>query len=235
MDNINSTPIFAPMVRAIQVTGDGSHTLHLPNSEVTFHSRFGAIQESEHVYIGAGLQPFINTTSPIRIFEMGFGTGLNAFLTYLEAKENQVTIEYEAVEAFPLLKEEYAPLNYAKALGKKELADSFQMLHQVPWNKIIRIGNLFTLIKHHIAVEQFVTSKKFHLIFYDAFMPAAQPEMWTEESFARMYELLLPNGVLTTYCSKGEVRRNLEAVGFLIEKLPGPAGKREMLRAHKPA
>jgi tRNA U34 5-methylaminomethyl-2-thiouridine-forming methyltransferase MnmC len=131
--------------------------------------------------------------------------------------------------------EEYAPLNYAKALGKKEMGNSFQMLHKVSWNKTIRIGNWFTLVKHHIPVEQFVTSKKFHVIFYDAFMPVAQPEMWTEESFARMYNLLLPNGVLTTYCSKAEVRRNLEAAGFFVEKLPGPLGKREMLRARKPS
>lgn len=222
------------MVRTLQMTDDGSHTLQLAASEVTYHSRFGAIQESKHVYIEAGLQPFMHSTSPFRIFELGFGTGLLAFLSYQEAKDNNIKIEYETVEAFPLVKEEYAALNYAKALGKKELGESFQLLHQVPWNKIIRIGEWFTIIKHHIPVEQFVTEKKFHAIFYDAFMPAAQPEMWTAQSLARMYNLLLPNGILTTYCSKSEVKRNLEAVGFVLEKLPGPKGKREMIRAKKP-
>jgi tRNA U34 5-methylaminomethyl-2-thiouridine-forming methyltransferase MnmC len=234
MYNINSNPIFAPMAREIQVTNDGSHTILLQGSEVTYHSRYGAIQESEHVYIGAGLQPFMTKTSPIRIFEMGFGTGLNAFLAYLEAKEAQVKIEYEAVEAFPLVKEEYSQLNYAKALGKKELADSFQTFHQVPWNKAIRFGDWFTLLKHHNTLETFASNKQFHVIFYDAFEPGAQPELWTPEIFTRLHDLLLPGGVLTTYCSKGEVRRNLEAVGFVVEKLPGALGKREMLRAHKP-
>lgn len=234
MDNIQTSTALSP-TRILQITNDGSHTLQLQDSEITYHSRFGAIQESEHVYLTAGLQPFIFTTSTIRIFEMGFGTGLLAFLSYLEAKENNVKIEYETVEAFPLSKEEYAPLNYAKALGKREMAESFQLLHKVPWNKMVRIGEWFTLTKHHKPVEQFETDKKFHVIFYDAFMPAAQPELWTTERFAQMFDMLLPNGVLATYCSKGEVRRNLEAVGFLVEKLQGPKGKREMLRAYKPA
>ncbi|MCA0381667.1 MAG: tRNA (5-methylaminomethyl-2-thiouridine)(34)-methyltransferase MnmD [Bacteroidetes bacterium] len=221
------------MMRELHVTRDGSHTLQLINSEVTYHSRYGAIQESEHVYIGAGLQPFIGNTEPVRIFEMGFGTGLNAFLAYLEAREAKVKIEYEAVEAFPLVKEEYKHLNYAQVMGKKELCEAFQMLHQTPWNRTIRIGSWFSLVKHQANMLEFATTKKFHVIFYDAFAPTAQPELWTEDALGKMYNLLQPNGILTTYCSKGEVRRNLEAVGFSIEKLPGPYGKREMLRAHK--
>lgn len=225
--------IFAPMMRELQVTRDGSHTLQLTNSEVTYHSRYGALQESEHVYIGAGLQPFMGKQEPVRIFEMGFGTGLNAFLAYLEAREAKVKIEYEAVEAFPLVKEEYKHLNYAQVMGKRELSEAFQMLHQTPWNRTIRIGSWFSLVKHQTNLLEFASTKKFHVVFYDAFAPTAQPELWTTEVFANMYDLLLPNGILTTYCSKGEVRRNLEAVGFSIEKLPGAYGKREMLRAHK--
>ncbi|MCU0395026.1 MAG: tRNA (5-methylaminomethyl-2-thiouridine)(34)-methyltransferase MnmD [Chitinophagaceae bacterium] len=223
------------MRREIQVTADGSHTLQVAGSEVTYHSKFGAIQESEHVYIGAGLQPFIGKADPIRVFEMGFGTGLNAFLAYLEARQEKVKIEYEAVEAFPLQREEYRELNYAHVLRKRELSESFQMIHQAPWNKTIRIGTLFTLVKHHTPIEEFETEKKFHVIFYDAFAPSAQPELWTEDLFAKMYDMLLPDGILTTYCSKGDVRRTLEAVGFDIEKLPGPRGKREMVRAFKPS
>lgn len=223
------------MRREIQVTADGSHTIQVDGSEVTYHSKFGAIQESEHVYIGAGLQPFIGKADPIRVFEMGFGTGLNAFLAYLEARQEKVKIEYEAVEAFPLEREEYRQLNYAHVLRKRELSESFQMIHQAPWNKTIRIGTLFTLVKHQARIEEFDTDKKFHVIFYDAFAPSAQPELWTEELFAKMYDMLLPDGILTTYCSKGDVRRTLEAVGFDIEKLPGPRGKREMVRAFKPS
>ena len=225
--------IFAPMRRELQVTGDGSHTLQLASSEVTYHSRYGAIQESEHVYIGAGLQPFVGKTEPVRIFEMGFGTGLNAFLAYLEAREAKVKIEYEAVEAFPLEKEEYKHLNFAQVMGKRELCESFQMLHQTPWQRTIRIGSWFSLVKHKTSLLEFQTSKQFHVIFFDAFAPSAQPELWTAEVFAKMYDLLYPGGLLTTYCSKGEVRRTLESVGFIVEKLPGPYGKREMVRAHK--
>ncbi|HSC52844.1 MAG TPA: tRNA (5-methylaminomethyl-2-thiouridine)(34)-methyltransferase MnmD [Phnomibacter sp.] len=235
MTNLIASTSFDPVDRKVELTDDGSHTIILPNTEIRYHSRFGAIQESEHVYLNAGLQPFLNFEGPVRVFEMGFGTGLNAFLTYLAAKENSVKIEYEAVEAFPLVQEEYKHLNYAHALGKRELSESFQMMHQVPWNKLIRIGSLFTMIKHQVPVEQFTTGKKFHVVYYDAFSPTAQPELWGHEAMSRMYDLLLPNGILTTYCSKGDVKRTLESVGFLIEKLPGPLGKREILRAHKPA
>lgn len=226
--------IFAAMMREIQVTRDGSHTLQLADSEVTYHSKYGAIQESEHVYIGAGLQPFMGSTEPIRIFEMGFGTGLNAFLSYLEAIEHKVKIEYEAVEAFPLVKEEYKHLNYAQVMGKKERAEAFQLLHQTPWHRTIRMGSWFCLVKHNISLLEFQTRKQFHVIFFDAFAPSAQPELWTADVFEKMFNMLYAGGVLSTYCSKGEVRRNLEAVGFLIEKLPGPYGKREIIRAHKP-
>ncbi len=231
--NIKVPPIFATMMRELLITADGSHTLQLPDAEITYHSRFGAIQESEHVYIGAGLQPFVGNTDPIRVFEVGFGTGLNAFLAYLEAREAKVKVEYEAVEAFPLQKEEYKQLNYAHVLRKRELAESFQMMHQAPWNRNIKIGQLFSLTKHETKLESFSTDKKFHVVFFDAFAPSAQPELWTDEIMQQMFDLLLPNGILTTYCSKGEVRRSLERAGFLIEKLPGPRGKREMMRAHK--
>lgn len=232
--NYTSSLIFAIMKRELQVTADGSHTFQLSESEITFHSRFGAIQESEHVYIGAGLQPFIGKVEPIRVFEMGFGTGLNAFLSYLEARTEKVRVEYEAVEAFPLEKEEYMQLNYAHVLRKPALAETFQLLHQAPWGKTIRLGQFFSLVKHQSKIEEFNSDKKFHVIFYDAFAPGAQPELWTEDVFYKLYDMLHDGGILTTYCSKGEVRRTLHSVGFDIEKLPGPRGKREMVRAFKP-
>jgi tRNA U34 5-methylaminomethyl-2-thiouridine-forming methyltransferase MnmC len=221
------------MIRELQVTGDGSHTLQVKDSEITYHSRYGAIQESEHVYIGAGLQPFLHKVEPVRVMEMGFGTGLNAFLTYLEAREEKVKIEYDGIEAFPLSKEEYRNLNYARAIGKPELTETFQMLHQTPWGKNIRIGSYFSVIKHQVKLEDFQSKKKFHVIYFDAFAPSAQPELWTPEVFEKMYDLLEPGGVMSTYCAKGDVRRGLESVGFVVEKLPGPWGKREILRASK--
>lgn len=231
--NYTSSLIFAIMKRELQVTADGSHTFQLAESDITFHSRFGAIQESEHVYIGAGLQPFIGKVDPIRVFEMGFGTGLNAFLAYLEARTEKVKVEYEAVEAFPLDKEEYMQLNYAHVLRKPALAETFQLLHQAPWGKTIRLGQFFSLVKHTTKIEDFHSDKKFHVIFYDAFAPGAQPELWTEDIFYKLYDMLHDGGILTTYCSKGDVRRTLHSVGFDIEKLPGPRGKREMVRAFK--
>jgi tRNA U34 5-methylaminomethyl-2-thiouridine-forming methyltransferase MnmC len=235
MNDSKIVAAFAPGTREVVVTADGSQTLQLADSEVTYHSKYGAISESEHVYIGAGLQPFVGVEEPIRVFEMGFGTGLNAFLCYLEAKQTKIKIEYEGIEAYPLTKEDYRKLTFAHALRKSELHESFQMMHQAPWNKTIRIGQFFSMIKHNGKLEEFTTSRLFHVVFFDAFAPAAQPELWSEEMFQKMHDLLYPNGILTTYCSKGEVRRNLEKVGFMIEKLPGPRGKREMIRAHKPA
>ncbi len=222
------------MIRELQVTGDGSHTLIVQDSDITYHSRYGAIQESEHVYIGAGLQPFVGKAEPIRVLEVGFGTGLNAFLTYIEAKEEKVRIEYEAIEAFPLVREEYGKLNYAQVMRKRELNDTLQLLHQTPWGKNIKMGVLFSIIKHKVKLEDFKCPRNFHVIFFDAFAPNYQPELWTEEIFESMYNLLYPGGLLTTYCSKSDVRRNMEAVGFDIEKIPGPYGKREMVRAFKP-
>ena len=220
------------MKRELIVTADGSHTVAIPDLNVTYHSRRGAIQESMHVFIEAGLRYILNqsTVPSINLFEMGFGTGLNAFLTAIEAQNQQRKVQYTAVEPYPLSPEEAAGLNYSKTLQHHKL---FTALHQSPWNGDVTISDSFTLRKEKVSLFNFSTHQLFNLIYYDAFAPAAQPELWTVEVFQKLFDLLAPRGVLVTYCAKGAVRRAMTAAGFTVTKLPGPAGKREMLRAEK--
>lgn len=221
--------------REIRVTGDGSVTIAIPKLQVTYHSKHGAIQESMHVFIETGLKPLLHRHETLCIFEMGFGTGLNALLTLREAARHQQKIHYQAVEAFPLEKEITAHLNYAEQLQQPELKPVLEALHTAPWNQPLALTPWFTLQKNHTSLFNFSTSQLFHLIYYDAFAPNAQPELWTREAFTQLFNSLAPGGVLVTYCSKGDVRRAMQAAGFTIEKIPGPPGKREMVRAGKPA
>jgi tRNA U34 5-methylaminomethyl-2-thiouridine-forming methyltransferase MnmC len=184
-----------------------------------------------HVFIKAGWRYLLEEgkiTGPISIFEMGFGTGLNAFLTAIEAEERKQEVVYTAVEAFPLTIEEAATLNYTGILDHKEL---FEQLHTSEWNQPIPLTPYFTLHKLQTDLAQLSAGQQYHLVYYDAFAPSAQPELWTKEIFEKLYAMLQPGGVLVTYCSKGDVRRAMIAAGFQVEKLPGPPGKREMVRA----
>ena len=224
------------MQRQPVITKDGSHTISIPEMNVTYHSHHGAIQESMHVYINAGLKYISETlkATEICIFEMGFGTGLNALLTLMEAEKNQLTIHYTTVELFPLLVDEIILLNYCEQLHRKDLEPVFQQLHQCDWEKDISITPFFTLHKTKNSLKNFTASKLQNLIFYDAFAPSAQPELWTKETFEKLYQILLPGGILVTYCSKSDVRRAMQAAGFIVEKIQGPRGKREMVRATLP-
>jgi tRNA U34 5-methylaminomethyl-2-thiouridine-forming methyltransferase MnmC len=219
------------MKKEMIVTADGSHTIAIPEMNVTYHSRHGAIQESMHVFIEAGLRDLIHqsTIQLIRVFEMGFGTGLNAFLTAIEAGTQQKNIHYTGVEPYPITTEEASCLNYSENLHHNEL---FRSLHQAPWNEDVKISDYFTIRKEKVGLLN-CSAKGFNLIYYDAFAPAAQPELWTVEVFHKLHNMLLPGGVLVTYCSKGDVRRAMVAAGFTVKKLPGPKGKREMLAAGK--
>jgi tRNA U34 5-methylaminomethyl-2-thiouridine-forming methyltransferase MnmC len=219
------------MKKEILVTKDGSHTLSIPAWKVSYHSLHGAVQESRHVFIREGLLPLLPDAPLIRIFEMGFGTGLNALLSLMESTEAGVTIEYTSVEAFPLLPEEVAQLNYGRQLGAQEL---FEQLHAAAWNERVTISEKFALHKLHQKLEHYTPAKPFHLCYYDAFAPAAQPELWTGEIFKKIFSLLLPGGRLVTYCSKSVVRKAMQSAGLVVEKLPGPPGKREMVRATRP-
>lgn len=225
------------MDRLIIKTGDGSDTITIPEMNVSYHSKHGAIQESMHVFIEAGLRYVINQSpiQPISIFEMGFGTGLNAFLTAIEASNKKTKVYYVGVEQYPLTKEEISALNYTEALNHAEL---FQNIHQSKWNENIKLNEFFILRKINEDIINYSTkvlseAERFTVIYYDAFASTAQPELWTEEVFKKLYSMLLPGGILVTYCSKGSVRRAMQAVSFQIEKIPGPPGKREMVRAIK--
>jgi tRNA U34 5-methylaminomethyl-2-thiouridine-forming methyltransferase MnmC len=220
------------MDRLIIKTGDGSDTITIPEMNVSYHSKHGAIQESMHVFIDAGFHYIINQSNiqPINIFEMGFGTGLNTFLTAIEASNRKTKVYYVGVEKYPLTKEETSSLNYSETLKHPEL---FQTIHQCSWNEDIKLNEFFTLRKINGNFINYSTDQLFNIIYYDAFAPTAQPELWTEEIFKKLYSMLLPGGILVTYCSKGSVRRSMQAAGFQIEKIPGPIGKREMVRAIK--
>jgi len=219
------------MQRKLILTGDGSHTISMPELNVTYHSIHGAIQESKHVFIEAGLKSLILAeAAQLNIFEMGFGTGLNALLTIIEAEKLQKDIHYETVEQFPLDSNETRSLNYCKQLDREDLQPLFGQLHSCEWEKITNITANFCFKKSRSNLLSFETSETFNLIYFDAFAPNAQPELWTKEIFEKMFAMLKPGGVLVTYCSKGDVRRAIQAAGFIVEKLPGPKGKREMIR-----
>ncbi|UHG91161.1 tRNA (5-methylaminomethyl-2-thiouridine)(34)-methyltransferase MnmD [Spirosoma oryzicola] len=215
------------------ITADGSHTAINNVLDKTYHSIHGAYQESQRVYIELGLLEALATFTdePLRIFEMGFGTGLNALLTAREAEAYKRPIHYTAIEAYPMSVEEAHQLNYDQLLGTSYLTD----LHESPWNVPVPINPFFTLTKLEGSLQTLQTDERFHLIYYDAFAPTAQPELWEPEIFRQMASLLLPGGLLTTYCSKSYVQRNMRSAGLLVEKHPGPPRKRDILRAINPA
>ena len=216
----------------IILTQDGSHTLIDTRTGETYHSIHGAIQESEHVFIRAGLDLFCNSASAIHVFEVGFGSGLNALLTYLWAEKNKIPVQYQSIELYPISFETVTQLNYPQLLKvDKQL---FQKMHQHREEEII-VSGYFTLQKHLKSLDEirFPDNTFFDVVFFDAFSPSVLPEMWTEQTFGKIACSMKNGGVLTTYSTKGDVKRALKASGFTIEKLPGPPGKREILRAIK--
>lgn len=219
------------MERKIIITKDGSHSIQIPALNLTYHSVHGAIQESNHVFVEAGLNFVIKSNvSSVRIFEMGLGTGLNAFLTAIEAEKQKIEIDYTVVEKSPVSVQQVKALNYPHILKHTKW---FHHIHNSLWDEPVNINKYFILHKTQTDLFDFSSFDFFNLVYYDAFAPDAQPELWTKEIFEKLFRLLEPNGVLVTYCSKGDVRRGFKAAGFMVEKLPGPPGKREMLRAIK--
>jgi tRNA U34 5-methylaminomethyl-2-thiouridine-forming methyltransferase MnmC len=216
-------------------TGDGSLTLRWIAQDECYHSRHGAIQESKYVYINAGLQFLINSCSPrsIKIFEVGFGTGLNALLTYSAAQPTDIAIDYHTVEPFPLADSIWRNLTYPQDLGDERLADVFATLHSADDQGVITVGDNFKLTKHRVSLEHYSPTTHFDLIYYDAFGPRVQPELWSEEVLTKVSAMLNTQGVLVTYCAKGAVKRAFRKSGLLVESLPGPPGKREMIRVSK--
>jgi tRNA U34 5-methylaminomethyl-2-thiouridine-forming methyltransferase MnmC len=221
-----------PLQRQIVITGDGSHTLYIPDLGEHYHSIHGAIQESEHVFIQTGLA-LLKEKKTIRILEIGYGTGLNALLTLKYAAKNYLSIEYTTIEKYPLQPNEYNLLNYGRVLGN-EWEKPFLTLHECPWELKNEITPHFKLTKLTVDLVSIDFEDCFDLIFFDAFGPDIQPDLWTEPVFQTMYQAINIGGILVTYSAKGQVRRNLIASGFYVERLAGPPGKREMLRATKP-
>lgn len=215
------------------LTQDGSHTIAIPELQVTYHSTFGAVQESKHVFIEAGLIPLLPSHNRIHILEVGFGTGLNALLSLGETEKTGSTIAYTAIEPFPLTKEEAQALNYCDQLLRPDWKLYFQQMHACGWEKEELVTPRFLIYKTMSPLQAYSLKHKQQLIFFDAFAPAAQPELWSREVFDQLYQLLDPGGMLVTYCSKGSVHRTMQDAGFIVEKLPGPPGKREMIRAVK--
>ena len=221
------------MKRTIIITDDGSTTIHLPDLDEQYHSKHGAIQEAYHVFINTGLEYLLKQLqpNPLKILEIGLGTGLNAFITLLEADKNKIPISFTGVEAYPISSLEIEKLNYPLLLNSTEAY--FKKLHQSEWEKQISISTHFSILKRKQFFSEITDKNNFHLIYFDAFGARVQPELWTEQIFKKMYTALKKGGVLVTYSAKGSVRRAMQTVGFEVERLPGPPGKREMLRAHK--
>lgn len=214
------------------ITEDGSHSLFVPSLNETYHSRHGAIQESQHVFIKSGLEKLLEKTNDIRLLEVGFGTGLNIWLTLKSLLDKEVKAHCTTLETFPLDKETYDSLNFADG-STAELKNYFTAIHEALWNESVAIIGNFSLEKIQSSFQDFSADKKFNLVYYDAFGPPVQPELWEQSIFEKMATLMEQDGVLVTYCAKGQARRNMEAVGFSVERLKGPPGKREMLRATK--
>ncbi|WP_055445475.1 tRNA (5-methylaminomethyl-2-thiouridine)(34)-methyltransferase MnmD [Lacinutrix himadriensis] len=223
------------MKRNIIITEDGSTTIQIPEWNEQYHSTHGAIQEAQHVYIQNGLLHYveINQAESISILEIGFGTGLNAFMTLLEAEKQNLSITYKGVEAFPVSSEELKQLNYVTQLDVSMRESTFNKLHEVPWEAEAQITSNFQLIKAQKDFSEINEKEAFNIIYFDAFGAELQPELWTEEIFKSMYNALKENGVLVTYAAKGTVKRALRSVGFHLKRLQGPPGKRHMLRATK--
>jgi tRNA U34 5-methylaminomethyl-2-thiouridine-forming methyltransferase MnmC len=214
----------------IVTTSDGSHTIYVPELDEHYHSIHGAIQESEHIFIRNGFD--FCRKDPIHIFEAGFGTGLNALLTAMRSSKEKRVVCYTAIEKFPLEKEIISTLNYPEIAGE-EASGIFELIHSAEWDKPVRISESFYLRK--IKGDLGVTPLEglYDLIYFDAFGPDKQPEMWTRDIFKKISELTRKEGIFVTYSAKGEVKRNLRAAGFSLELLPGPPGKRQIIRAVK--
>jgi tRNA U34 5-methylaminomethyl-2-thiouridine-forming methyltransferase MnmC len=217
--------------RKIIITKDGSHSMLVPELDEQYHSIHGAVQEAKHVFLKMGLGDYLHQTGgPINVFELGFGTGLNAFLSAQWASINQQIINYTSIEKYPLSKGEFQQLNYGDFVGEKKL---YQKINTSKWNEFIQISKCFKLRKLELDLIEDQTPSGFDLIFFDAFAPNKQPQLWEVSIFEKMHSILNPKGFLVTYCCQGQARRNMISAGFSVQKVPGPPGKREMLKATK--
>jgi len=220
------------MEKIFMLTEDGSQTIYLPEMDEHYHSVHGAIQESLHIYIEQGLLQ--TTKKELSVLEIGFGTGLNAYLTYCMAKKENILIHYCSLEKYPLDEQEFSQLNYPNNIFP-EHSLIFNQMHQAEWNKVVQISDDFKLEKFNsdLVTFRFNEIPQFDLVYYDAFAPGKQPEMWAPEILHKVAAAVKTDGILVTYCAKGTVRRALSAAGFTMERIPGPKGKKEILRGKK--
>lgn len=214
------------------ITEDGSQTLYLPELDEHYHSVHGAVGESLHIYIEQGLLHAAKKT--LSILEIGFGTGLNAYMTYCYAQKENLNIDYYSLDKYPLTRQEYELLNYPTIIFT-EYAHTFISLHEADWDKRVKISDNFHLNKIHADLLTFQLDgfPTFDVVYYDAFAPGKQPEMWTEEILHKVAATVKKEGIIVTYCAKGTVRRTLADAGFIMERIPGPKGKKEILRGKK--
>ena len=217
------------MKREIIETSDGSKTIHLPEWNESYHSKHGAVQEALHVFIESGLNQLQQTE--INILEVGFGTGLNCLLSFEKTLHTNKKIIYTGLDAFPVDDKELSQLGYQSLREMEQQKQLFDKIHATPWEEMVEIAPHFKLKKIEQKLEDFAPEKdSFDLIYFDAFGPGVQPEMWTIDIFIKLFSSMNKNGIFVTYCAKGQVRRDLIEVGFQVERIPGPPGKREMLR-----
>ena len=214
-------------------TQDGSHSIFSEIHGVSYHSKYGAIQESQHVFLEAGLFPIMATKKELSVLEIGLGTGLNAFMTLLTAEKHKVKISYTGIEAYPISLEEAHQLNYTTCLEAGQSSDLFLQIHSCSEVDFHQLAPYFNFRKFQQKFEDLDYHHCFDVIYFDAFAPSSQPELWEADMMQIMYQALKTDGILTTYCAKGSVKRTLKSIGFTVEAIPGPPGKREMTRAIK--
>lgn len=217
--------------RKIITTLDGSTTIQIVDWNECYHSKNGAIQEALHVFIKNGL--FLLEKKSVSVLEIGFGTGLNAFVTYLEAQKNNLSIDYVGIEAYPVSDEEAFAMNYVSALEASSHEKEFELMHKSPWEEKCLISANFYLTKKQQLFQEIDFTNQFDIIYFDAFGYQVQPELWSTEIFARMFKSLKQNGILVTYAARGVIKRSLIEVGFKVKKFEGPPGKREMMVAFR--
>lgn len=222
--------------RKLIITDDGSHSLFVPALNETYHSFHGALQESRHVFIKMGLayKTGVEKKQNIKIFELGFGTGLNALLTAQFAMAHQQNVSFTSIEAFPLDDSLVKALNYASLLDQPDAIKWFKKMHDTTWNSQEEIHEYFALKKVHAKFEDYIPEQgAFDVIYFDAFAPSKQAELWDLKILEKVAEAMAPNGIFVTYCAKGQLKRNLQTLGLSVETLSGPPGKKEMVRAKK--
>jgi tRNA U34 5-methylaminomethyl-2-thiouridine-forming methyltransferase MnmC len=221
------------MKQELIVTGDGSKTIYLPELDEHYHSSHGALQEAQHVFIKHGLTT--QAGDYVTILEMGFGTGLNALLTYFATEKRHQYIHYIGIESFPITQDIWEQMDYTAHSNDPDAPAVYSKMHTAKWDEPVALNELFVLEKRKSTIENTnLAAASIDLIYYDAFGPRVQPELWTLAIFEQLFNWLTPGGMLVTYCAKGQVKRDLKTAGFVVETLSGPPGKREMTRAKKP-